>query len=461
MKTRNIWIIIVLLFCVASLFYILAWKEAPVLVPDSSSYQSLAVDLQDGRLDNLHGRTPGYAILLVLTNSINPPNRQLFLVQLVFYLISIAMLVSLLIKFSIPPKMIVLFAVLALLPYNTVHTVYVLTESFTQLLLVSGIFFLILWLNKSKWIYILLAALAIAFSALVRPTYQFLSIFFVILLALFIPIFPQYKMRLIEASVVILVTAILIVGGMIYYNQSNFSFIGLTPDFGYFLSTKTVRVLERLPDEYALVRDIMISHREKLLLSTDSYHTAYMTIWSAIPDLQKATNLSYRDLASYMLKLNLLLIQKAPLIYMQEVTYSLSNFWLPATTSLSDFSSRILQFVWTGLHYLTVSFFFIISIFFTGWVGLFMALPRLIKRQMLTRYNNNAWSRFIFIVVSFGLIFYTLGISILTDMGVARHRVPVELFIFAGIFIGIDTWIKMKQRLSRGESKIRRILIEE
>jgi len=214
------------------------------------------------------------------------------------------------------------------------------------------------------------------------------------------------------------------------------------------LSTKTSRVLERLPDEDAQVRQILIRHRDRLLLSPDTYHTGYMYIWSAIPDLQQQTGLSYRDLAKYMLDLNLDLIARAPLVYFQEVTYSFFNFWLPATTELSDFNSRNIQLLWTLLHYLTVLAYTGVSIFLGGFFLFFLGFSHDKKVRLMKRVSGIARSQMVYLLLAAFVIWYSILVTIFTDMGVARHRVPVELLIFTSIFLGVDIWLDMRKDLA-------------
>jgi hypothetical protein len=72
-------LVILSILALAGLAYSIAWKSAPVIVPDSADYIQVAQDLQDGQLGRLHGRTPGYPVLLLRTNSIgDEPSRALF-----------------------------------------------------------------------------------------------------------------------------------------------------------------------------------------------------------------------------------------------------------------------------------------------------------------------------------------------------------------------------------------------
>ena len=125
-----------------------------------------------------------------------------------------------------------------------------------------------------------------------------------------------------------------------------FNFFGIYTLSGFNFSTRTVKVLERLPDEYAAVREALIKARDVELVQRDGDHTARLSYWLAMPDLIQITGLQGPALSNYMLRLNLLLIKKAPLEYLEEVFASFSSYWLPSVTQLANRGSLSLQILW-------------------------------------------------------------------------------------------------------------------
>jgi hypothetical protein len=79
-----------------------------------------------------------------------------------------------------------------------------------------------------------------------------------------------------------------------------------------------------LPDEYAVTRAALVKARDAALL-VEGDHTGTMYIWSLVPELAAITGLEGPELSGYMLRINLLLIQKAPLTYLQDVAWA---FWV-------------------------------------------------------------------------------------------------------------------------------------
>ncbi len=136
-------ILLFLLLITVGCFYFLVWDTVPIEVTDSGAYMRIAQDLQDLKLDKVHGRVPGYALLLWLTNSHEQPTRLLFFIQLFLHLVSVFLLTYLLNRLAVSRKIIGLFLFIALIPPSVVLTAYVLTEALTQFLIVMGVVLLL------------------------------------------------------------------------------------------------------------------------------------------------------------------------------------------------------------------------------------------------------------------------------------------------------------------------------
>ena len=283
----------------AGLIYSRAWPRAPIIRTDSPQYIEVAIDLQDLKLDSIHDRVPGYPLLLLLTSS-TTPTRSLFYIQIGLHLLSVLLLVYILILQRVSGTMLALFVFLSLIPPSVENTAVVLTETWAQFFLVLSMFALILWLQSRRVILLVAAGFAFAFSALIRPTYQFLfvPVIFLLVIAAYSSVCKKFARPAILSAASVLVFSVLIIGGFAFYNYMKFNFFGLTPLLGFNLSTRTVRVVERLPDSYAQVREILVKSRDSDLIDPDSSHSGGMYIWQTIPILAKATNLSKPELQS-------------------------------------------------------------------------------------------------------------------------------------------------------------------
>jgi hypothetical protein len=419
----------------AGVVYSIIWRTAPFVSGDTPGYVEVATDLQDGKLDELHDRTPGYSFLLLATNSLEP-SPILFITQLSLYLLSVFLLVFFLNDLGISKQFILLFLLLSLIPPSVVNTVYMLTETFTTFFLVVGTVTLFWWFKNGKTLAIILSGVAFALSALVRPTYQFLFIMLSRVFLIFLLFLHTERKKIIFATISIFLSSCIVLGGFSLYNHQHFNYFGLSPMLGFNLSTKTVRVIERLPDEYKGVRDLLINSRNSDLIANNSSHTGVMFIWQTIPDLQRLTGLNKVDLSNYMLKLNLLLIRQAPLEYIVEITKSLSTYWLPSSTDISNFNSRTIQLLWITVHFAVITVFFAVTLLIFSLFVFTWRFPIEIKSQIsnLIKPFHHLFLPF-FIAIS--IIIYTMLISTMIEVGNPRYRTPTDLLIFFALTIGV------------------------
>jgi hypothetical protein len=325
---------------------------------------------------------------------------------------------------------------LSLLPPSVVNTAYMLTETLAAFLITAGAMALFWWFRSGRAPAVILSGLAFALSALVRPTYQFLFLMLTVILLIFPSFSREGRKRTVLAAISIFLSSCLVLGGFSLYNRRNSDFFGLSPSLGFNLSTKTVRVIERLPDEYKDVRELLIRSRDSDLIARGGPHTGAMFIWQAIPDLQKVTGLSKVELSKYMLRLNLLLIREAPLEYVVEVTRSLSTYWLPSTTDVSNFGSRTMQLLWTTIHFAVVALFFLVTALISCCVLIVRRLPLEMKNLVsdLVEPFRHLLPPFF---VSISIIAYTMAISTMVEAGSPRYRTPTDLLMFLALAIGL------------------------
>lgn len=450
-KERYFDLVILMVISLAGLAYSILWSSAPVIVPDSDGYIRVAEDLQDGKLSSLHDRTPGYPILLLLTSSIdNGSFRTLFYVQLSLHLAAVLLLAFFLRRIAVSKTLIVLFLILSLMPPTAVISAYVLTEPLTQFFLVVGAVSLFLWLDrdsaKARFLLLLASSAAFGLSALVRPTYQllFVPVAGVLLLALFLGNHRQ-KRKLIISIASTVTFSVIVVGGYAAQNYRRFDYFGLTPLLGFNLSTRTVRVVERLPDEYAEIREVLIEGRDRHLVARHGSHTGVMYIWYEIPKLEQITGLDKPSLSNYMLKLNLMLIRKAPLEYLKEVSRAMSSFWFPRSTALSDFDSRLIQLVWGLVHFTVVAAFFLVVSLLVSF-GLFMwLLPIGLRKQVLPADVSSGGLPALFLL-PIAIILYTSLTSTMFEVGNPRYRTPTDLLMFFTLVLGIHFFALVRRR---------------
>lgn len=436
------WILLSFLFLASMIFHAIIWREAPLITPDSHGYLQAAQDLKDLRLEALPDRSLGYPLLLVLAASADNPRQGLFILQMLLHFMSALLLVFVMRTVGLHKSLIVAFVVLASLPPSVAPAGYVLSETaseFTLTLAVSG---LLLWLAGRGGGWLILSLLFTVASALVRPTYQLLGPILACTLVVIAPLLPEPPRRLRVAALWLILAPSFLLGGVILFNQRNYGFPGLTPLFGFNLTTRTIHFVERLPDEQAAIRDVLVAHRNNDLVVSGSDHTGYMSVWMAIPELQVVTGLSKPALSQKMLRLNLLLIRRAPLNYLAEVVRSMATYWMPTPPDLANCGSRVLQLTW-GLLILMILMLFTINVFiFSGLILLAYSIPQH-RGRWFTSHDNGIVAG---IVVALCVIYYSMTVSALVETGNPRYRGPTELLIWFSLLLGVELWKRLRTR---------------
>jgi hypothetical protein len=178
-----------------------------------------------------------------------------------------------------------------------------------------------------------------------------------------------------------------------------------------------------------------------------------MSIWAAVPELRKVTGLDYSQLSAYMLRLNLQLIQNAPLVYLQEVVYAFGSYWLPSSGSLANLNSRFAQFLWGIIHFsLVTGFAYTLVVLF----GTAMYKHKSKQSLLISDKGFNEELQMLH-VQGFGyslagvVVLYTAIVSCLIEVGSPRYRTPTDSLIIFMFFLGAHMW----QRLAKPVETVR------
>jgi len=298
-------------------------------------------------------------------------------------------------------------------------------------------------------------ALALGYAGLVHPLFQALALLVVVVLAglwWFVPWTRLRFGRVLRTGVVVVVAYGVLVGGVILKNRLSFGFGGLTPFTGYALSTKTVRVVERLPDKYAPVRAVLVAARDADLTKPGSSHTALSYIWRAKDEIGRVTGLEGPELSRYLVGLNLELIRMAPLVYLQEVVATGAAFWSPTSgQGLASMGSGVLHALWALLDLLLVAVFAGQLLVVVGMGVVVWAGGRLPAGPAGWRLGaGQVRIRVVAYWVCVGAVFYTMLICSLFGPGLTRYRAPVMPLVVFLCCLGVDTcWRLVRRRLVR------------
>ncbi|NDJ87270.1 MAG: hypothetical protein GYB66_15435, partial [Chloroflexi bacterium] len=408
------------------ILYALLWPDAPYFAPDTTDYLRFADDLQDLRQERMHYRTIGYPLILCVVGS----GRGLYYTQLAMHGVAVGLLATLLHGLGTGRRWIAVFLVLSLLPPTVETAAEVLTETVTQFYLVIGVVGLVGWKTHSQAWWLVASGLAFSLAAVTRPAYQLLAV--IIILTMLI----GDRRRNWRAVLALGITTLIVVGGYSIYNAYWFDYPGVTPYLGFNLSTRTTRFVERLPDEYATEREILVHHRDQALLEQQQYnepgitHTGVWYILRASPDLQEALGKDEAGLAQHMVRLNLILIYREPLEYLTDVGRAMVTFWFPFAQH-ANFGSRWLYLIWSVVHFSVIGV-WAASAMAVLCNGLFIKLRRPAPGQQHHARQLAMW-------LCGGIVIYTMVVSSAFNIGEPRHRMPTELLIFTLLALQQDS----------------------
>ena len=441
-------ILYVLLALASLVAYGLLWPNAPAIDGDSSQYMEVARDLRDFRIDDIHDRAPGYPALLALTGSSETPARALLYVSLLLHFGSVWLLAITLHASGATRRALTAFGILLTLPPYVEPAGYVMTENLAQFTLAAGLTSLVMWLARRRIGWLIWASLAFALAGMTRPTYQMLAIALAAALVLVPSLTPALGVTYRDAwkgAVVLVLGSVLILGGLSWHNQVKFGYFGVAPTFGFHLSTKTMSFVERLPDEYAVAREILVRERDALLTRPGGTHEGTQTIWHARAELSKALGLNTPQLSAYLVKMNLKLIARSPVEYLSSVGRAYSAYWFPATGQLAAMNSSALRLLWFALHLVVLGVFFVQLTVAAGVAVLALGRRRAgLPHTTADEHMQSSLARTAYLVA--GAIFlYTLLLSCFLDIGEPRQRRPTDVLIVFMCFAGAHLWARWRR----------------
>jgi hypothetical protein len=368
------------------------------------------------------------------------------MVQLFMVLLAIFLLASILVSEKVNPIIVLTFSVLSILPPAVEYSTYVLTEVPALFFLSVSAFLIYRSFRKQSLISALFSGFSLFLAILIRPDYQFLAPFITVIFLTLAFLIKTKKRIIIRLTMTWFAASIVFLTAYMSYNYINFGYFGTSYFTGYTLSTRTSNVLERLPDEYAGEREIMIKYRNADLVAGVS-HTAYSYIHRAIPDLLAYTEMTPIELSDHLIKLNLILIQKAPLNYILEVGRTMANYIMPSTTNRAIFGSTPLQALWAGIHFGLLLLYFLFLAFLMVSSVLFIKADHF-SRKRVSDYFHNHLPIITVNIFCVTVVAYCAFISSAASTGTARYHVPSFLLALVNMSFLLNFLIDKKKKIS-------------
>jgi len=297
----------------------------PVSYNDTAGYRRLAQAALSGWRDFDGTRVPGYPLWMALVG----PDQQVYLSQLILGLLITLLFFYLGFQATHSPA----FGAVAALAHSLNLNQFffeanLLSETLATfwLALVLACVWLALRTNlRWRWLAWLGVGVFGALAGLTRTLYLFIPFWAGLYLALMPQAPGRWRLHFNgRALVLTCLPALLITGCWVNYLYSRFGIVNVTTMGGFHLVQHTGQWFELLPDEDAVLRDVFLQFRADQIADTGSPGNA---IWDALPAMEEASGLGFRELSSAMAQLSFQLIWQHPDRYLWSVLGGWQLFW--------------------------------------------------------------------------------------------------------------------------------------
>lgn len=425
-------------FCSGLLLYIvlyaMLWPSAPIATPDTADYVDLAARLVNGNWTEPHDRLLGYPLLLIAFGAgTGAPDRSLFYFQVLAHAGGVLLLTSALRRLRVSAGLCVAFAVLLLMPPFVDEAGMILTECLTGVLLACMIYCLVRSQTDHSLTSLWMAGLFAGCAFLFRPVYLLLGT-----ATIGVWLVIGNARATLRAAVPLIAPSLLIFSAVVAVHYASFGYLGLTPKSGFMLFTRTLNVLERIPEDQTEIRELLIRHRDRRLTERGSSHTGVTFMWGsegALNELLHTTGKPATQLSQEMLTLNLNLVARAPLEYLSVVAHDVIDSWFPSASPLSFFGSRVVQLMWAALHFAIVLLYAISMCYFVT-----SLVVKAAGRSVLTASPSLHPAAGVVEAALHLSVWYTCVLSSMVEVGQPRYMLPVLPLALMAIVFFVSRW---------------------
>lgn len=403
-----------------------------LIISDSIDYIELAGLISDWNLIGYDGkRSPGYPVLLLFNSLATTVSIQILLgisTMIILYKI------LLLLKFDIKKALITTLFLSAF-----IHVIFyefsILTESFTLFLFTSIVY---LYLKDEKQNpsvkNLFYFSLLLGILILVKPFYFILPFIYYGFSAV-----QNFSIQnVFGRRLIILITPIICFLGWSYVNKLNTGYFVPTTFYGINTAQNCVYFAEKAPEEFHLIRDIYVKHRDNAILNNKD---VAMSIWYAYDELIATTGLSFVDLSYQLNEFGKVLIKENPKDFIQQVLISWIDFWKTAIYwDYNHFNVPHANKVFIGIWYVQST---VLVIFKIGFLLLF---PYQLYRFAVSRKFTSE------LVLSTVIIITSIAQALVTYGTNSRYSYPFE-FLMIILVIRLLSQFKYRKTLVCTSSK--------
>lgn len=433
LKVRTWLIIVTAIALVERITLFLVYR--PVSYHDTNSYFRSAQAILGGWGAYDGTRTPGYPLFLALFGT----DERVYAAQIFLGFLTSLLLFYISWKISNRGWLAGLVALAHTLnPQQIFFEANLLTESLTTFFIILSVAFLAAIFYSKKpllWKVIslgILAGLAAGWAGLTRLLFIFLPFWMAFSLLVFWQAKPKVRWG---GALLVGLSGAVVIGLWVNFVYQHYHMLGMSTMTGYNLVQHTGLYFEYVPDEYSVIRDIYLQYRNEQISATGSPGNA---IWDAIPDLMKASGLSFNDLSRVLAKISIQLIIDHPWFYIKNVILGWIWFWKAPIYYLADsfryawlgIISKWINLVWRGVLVL-------VNLGFVG--GSVMLIWKRVRR--ILGMDGFLWS-------VLGILWLTSIAQTILDHGDnPRFEVPVQsLVVLMVVYWGTQLILSLRKK---------------
>ena len=301
------------------------WLYQPISYSDTHSYRRLADAILGGWKYYDGTRTPGYPLFMAAIG----PDERIWLAQM-----GLGIAITLLL-FYIGWQLsgrawfgggIALAHTLNL--GQLFFEATLLSETLTTFGVILTLAAMVNWLHHPQRRSIWLAAglgLLSSLTAITRPLFIYLPLWILLFVAVsWQKNVPTLSLKTFTHVIIFILPVVVVLGGWMKFIHDNYHDWALTTMTGFHLVQHTGVFFEYVPDKYASLRDTYLKYRD---IHIAQFGTQTNTIWDAIPEMEKASGLSFYDLSRTLTRISIQLIREHPGLYLRNVIEGWWMFW--------------------------------------------------------------------------------------------------------------------------------------
>jgi 4-amino-4-deoxy-L-arabinose transferase-like glycosyltransferase len=418
-KTKAwIWFYLLIVICTTiRVIFILA--SIPGIQNDTPSYIALAHAIAQFNLSGDNGfRTPIYPVFILLFNY----NNELIRIgQTILGLLILSGIYW--ISWHYTRSILVAWIAGALYGFNLAQIYFesnILTETLATFFIVLCILVFIIGIEHKKKGYLIYWMLGTgvlaALTALTRPLYLYVPVLLAIVLFV-LQVQESLKNRIIQ-SIILILPAVLLIGGWSVFNYFRLGYFGPTTFTGYGLVDHSITFIQYAPDKYAKIRD------EYLILQIIE-GTKAVNVWDGYEQIQAATGETFVQLSKTLAQMSIYLIIHHPILYAKSVIITWIRFWNePGWWTwpfvISEKNQLIFAYAWRIEKYLLVivqNSTFLILVFISTIVSV-------VKKSRQLVWKENGLGLMALIIITASIIQ-----AIMERGDVTRYSIPTQPFV--------------------------------